>query len=123
MGNIDLSILFGDLGIVGGNNDANNQYEFYYGVVWDDNTITYNQYEFFQKIGLSRYDFFKPYGGEFSFYSNTTDNKISDYKTFYENAGFFLSNPVLIGWILETAFWNDLGVWIDTEYWIDSVMI
>ena len=23
------------------------------------------------------------------------------------------------GWILATGFWNDFGVWIDTETWID----
>lgn len=22
-------------------------------------------------------------------------------------------------WILETNFWNDLGIWIDTETWND----
>jgi len=68
MGSIDLITLFGDLGIVSGNTNANNQYEFYYGIVWDDNTITYNQYEFFQKVGMSRYDFFKKSGSEYEFY-------------------------------------------------------
>ena len=122
MGTIDLSILFGDLGIVSGNTNANNQYEFYYGVVWDDDTITYNQYEFFQKIGMSRYDFFKQYENEYEFYRNTTDTNITDYRTFYENAGFFLSNPLPTDWILRFGYWEDNYFWVDTDNWEDTII-
>lgn len=122
MGYIDLQTLFSDLGIVSGNTNSNNQYEFYYGIVWDDDTITYNQFEFFNKIGMSRYDFFKQYGGEFEFYKNTTDPNIYDYKTFYENAGFFLSNPICDYWILECGYWEDNNCWRNDGVWEDSII-
>ncbi len=28
-------------------------------------------------------------------------------------------NHNLSAWILATAFWNDGGVWVDTDVWID----
>ena len=28
-------------------------------------------------------------------------------------------NTIINNWILQTAFWNDNGKWIDTAYWID----
>lgn len=38
-----------------------------------------------------------------------------------ENEITFNNNysPILLVWILATGYWNDLGVWIDTETWID----
>jgi hypothetical protein len=122
MGNIDISTLFGDLGIVSGNTNSKNQYEFYYGIVWDDDTITYNQYEFFQKVGMSRYDFFKQYGGEFEFYSNISDPSIIDYKTFYEYAGSFLTTPTSSDWILKFGYWEDNYFWVDTDVWKDVII-
>jgi hypothetical protein len=120
---IDLTTLFGDLGIVSGNTNATNQYEFYNGVVWDDDTITYNQFEFFSKTPAgNRYEFFKPYGGEFNFYRDISDPNITDYRTFYQYAGFFLSPPEPTDWILKFGYWEDGYFWIDTENWEDTII-
>ena len=90
-GSIDLNTLFTNLGIVSGNTQSKNQYEFYKGIVWDDATITYNQKEFFDKVGQNRYEFFKIYGSEKAFYEDVDDTRISDFKTFYEYAGQYLA--------------------------------
>ena len=120
---IDLTTLFGDLGIVSGNTNATNQYEFYNGVVWDDDTITYNQFEFFSKTPEgNRYEFFKPYGGEYNFYKDISDPSITDYRTFYQYGGFFLSPPEPTDWILKLGYWEDGYFWIDTENWEDEVI-
>ena len=90
-GSIDLNTLFTNLGIVNGNTQSKNQYEFYNGIVWDDATITYNQKEFFDKVGQNRYEFFKTYGDERQFYADIDDTRISDFRTFYEYAGQYLA--------------------------------
>lgn len=114
---IDLSNLFTSLGIVGGNTASNNQYQFYYGIEWNDATFTYNQYEFFEKIGVSRKDFFQTYASnEREFYRDTTDPLIVDYKTFYQYAGQYLG---FSDWILATGVWRDEGFWRDDQLWID----
>ena len=114
---INLDTLFGSLGIVSGNPLAENQYDFYKGIVWNDATITYNQYQFFEKLGVSRRDFFRTYAeNEREFYRDIDDVRIKDFKTFYEYAGEYLSFP---DWILKYGVWNDVGVWFDTEVWID----
>lgn len=117
---IDLGNLFTTLGIVGGNTASNNQKEFYYGIEWNDATETYNQYEFFEKIGVSRKVFFETYAlNEREFYRDTTDVDIVDYKTFYENAGQYLGGGGVSDWILTTGDWNDSGFWRDNQVWID----
>lgn len=114
---INLDTLFGNLGIVSGNAAAQNQYEFYKGIVWNDATITYDQYEFFEKIGVSRRDFFRTYAAnEREFYRNTNDARIVDFYTFYKYAGEYLSFP---DWILKYGTWNDVGAWFDSAVWID----
>jgi hypothetical protein len=115
---INLTTLFNSLGIVSGNINAKNQYDFYYGIVWSDGDTTYNQYEFYQKLG-GRYEFFKQYIDEYNFYQMIDDPRIYDYKTFYEFAGEYLVSSGL-DWILETGNWNDANFWIDTEQWIDA---
>lgn len=120
---INLTTLFGDLGIVSGNTNATNQYEFYNGVVWDDGTTTYNQYEFFKKTPQgNRFDFFQQYGGEYNFYSDIDDPDITDYRTFYQYAGFFLSNPVVGDWILKLGYWDDNNYWVDSDVWKDVII-
>lgn len=114
---INLTTLFNTLGIVSGNVNAKNQYEFYLGVVWSDGDTTYNQYEFYQKLG-GRYDFFKQYVSEYDFYQMITDPRINDYKTFHEYAGEYLI-PSGLSWILETGFWDDTKNWVDTAVWVD----
>jgi hypothetical protein len=118
---IDLRTLFGDLGIVSGNTNATNQYEFYYGVVWDDGDITYNQFEFFSKTPQgNRYEFFKPYGGEYNFYNDIDDPNIYNYKTFYQYAGTDLAPP--LGWILRFGYWEDDKYWFDDDFWEDKII-
>ena len=114
---INLDTLFTSLGIVSGNPTAGNQYEFYKGIVWNDATITYDQYQFFEKIGVSRRDFFRTYAAnEREFYRSIDDPRIYDFYTFYKYAGEYLSNQ---DWILKTGFWNDSFIWVDTAVWID----
>lgn len=114
---INLDTLFFNLGIVSGNANAQNQYEFYKGIVWNDATITYDQRQFFEKIGVSRREFFETYAeNEREFYRSINDTRIKDYYTFYKYAGSYLSNQ---DWILKWGVWNDVGVWKDAEVWID----
>lgn len=115
---IDLTTFFDDLGIVSGNTEAVNQYEFFKGIGWDDSTVTNNQYEFFKKIGQSRYDFFKQYENEREFYRSTNDIRIKDFWTFYRYAGQYLVG-FSDNWILFTGFWDDHNRWVDSENWID----
>jgi hypothetical protein len=83
---IDLTVLFETLDISNGNTTSGNQYEFFNGVLWGDTTTTYSAKEFFDKIG-GRYEFFKSYESEKSFYAAVDDNRIYDYYTFYKYAG------------------------------------
>ena len=117
---IDLGQLLYDLGIRGGNTSANNQYEFFKGIVWDDDTITYTQFAFFNKIGMSRYEFFKQYGNERTFYASIDDARIKDFYTFYKYAGEYLDDGPTSYWILLTGRWDDLGLWDDTARWNDG---
>lgn len=121
---INLDKLFFDLGIISVNQNSTDQYDFYKGIVWNDGTMTNDQYDFFKKIGMSRYEFFKQFINEREFYRSISkpgspdelDPRIYDFKTFYENAGEFLSSA---DWILKYGDWNDVGVWVDSELWID----
>jgi len=114
---INLDTLFSSLGIVSGNPNAKNQYDFYKGIVWSDSTITYDQYQFFEKLGVSRRDFFRTYAdNEREFYRDIDDVRIYDFRTFYQFASEYLD---VNDWILKTGFWNDNFFWVDTETWID----
>lgn len=116
---IDLGQLFASLGIVGGNTGGNTFYEFYRGVKWSDGTTTYTQKAFFDKIGLSRYDFFKQYGSEREFYASIDDVRIHDFYTYYKYAPEYFGGAVVSNWILATGSWVDSGEWIDVDAWID----
>lgn len=94
---INLATFFTSLGITGGNTQATNFYEFWYGIEFSGGTITYNITEFMNYLGTNRYEFFKNLNSEYpdviderSFYSNIDDNRIYDYYTFYTYAGEFL---------------------------------
>lgn len=115
---IDLTTFFGNLGVVGGNTNATNQYEFFKGIQWSDGDTTNSQYEFFKKVSISRYEFFKQYTNETEFYKNTSDARIYDFYTFYTYAGEYLIT-VVNNWILSDGTWNDSKFWVDTEVWID----
>jgi hypothetical protein len=114
---IDLNTFFSGLGVVGGNTASQTQYDFYKGIEWNDTTFTYNQYEFFEKLGVSRRDFFETYAAnEREFYRDTNDVRIVDFWTFYKYAGEYLG---VNDWILATGFWRDIGFWRDLETWND----
>ena len=82
---IDLTTWLRELGVIALNpNGVNNQYEFFRNMQWSDGTFTHNQLQFFEKIGMSRYEFFKQYINEREFYRNTNIPTIKDFKTFYE---------------------------------------
>lgn len=115
---IDLGTLFTELGIVSGNTASTDQYEFYNGVLWNDDDITYNQYAFFKHLGKTRYEFFKEYGGEYNFYKNVSDPRIYDFKTFYQYGGEYFSTEAAV-WLLITGYWRDIGIWDDTAVWYD----
>lgn len=116
---IDLELLFATLGITAGNTSANNQYEFFKGIQWDDDSITYTQFAFFNKIGMSRYEFFKQYGNERTFYASIDDARIKDFYTFYKYAGEYFGGAPTFDWILESGDWSDTGVWKDASAWTD----
>lgn len=113
---INLDYLFTSLGITGGNVFAKTQKDFYEGITWTDGSTTYNQYQFYKKIGQTPREFFAPYGGEREFYISLIDSRIYNYKTYYEYAAGYFTFP---DWILKTGFWDDLFAWIDTETWND----
>jgi hypothetical protein len=92
---IVLNNLFSDLGIINGNTEAKNQYDFYNGIVWNDNEITYGQYQFFNKLGINRREFFNSYSeNERDFYSSIDDTRIVDYYTYYKYAGEYLGQNI-----------------------------
>jgi hypothetical protein len=116
---INLDTLFASLGIVSGNALAKNQRDFYNGIVWNDATITYNQYQFFEKLNTNRRTFFATYAdNERDFYSNTTDPNITNFRTYYQYAAAYLPSDGP-SWILTTGDWDDDGVWDDTAVWVD----
>ena len=91
-GTISLTTVFSGLGILSGNTQSNTQYDFYYGVIWDDATTTYNQYDFYKKTSQgSRYDWMKQWGSEKSYYENIDDSRIEDFSTYYDYAGEYLA--------------------------------
>lgn len=94
---INLTTFFTSLGITGGNTQATNFYEFWYGIEFSSGTITYNITDFMTHLGTTRYEFFHSLNSEYpdvidetSFYSNIDDNRIYDFSTFYIYAGEFL---------------------------------
>jgi hypothetical protein len=95
---INLTTFFTSLGVVNGNTEATNFYEFWYGIEFSDGTITYNITEFMTYLGTNRYEFFhsleSTYPGvfdEYTFYKNIDDPRITDFSTFYTYAGQYLT--------------------------------
>jgi hypothetical protein len=95
---INLTTFFTSLGIVNGNTQATNFYDFWYGIEFNGGTITYNITEFMTYLGTNRYEFFhsleSTYPGvfdEYTFYSNIDDPRITDFSTFYTYAGQYLT--------------------------------
>ena len=95
---INLTTFFTSLGIVNGNTQSTNFYDFWYGIEFSGGTITYNITEFMTYQGTNRYEFFKSLNStypnvfnEYTFYQNIDDPRIYDFYTFYTYAGEYLS--------------------------------
>ena len=93
---IDMNIFWTEWDVACGNQSANNRYDCFYGLTFNDGFVCANATDFFNHVGYSRYDFFRSYDdidSEYDFYKNTSDPNIYDFKTFYEIApSYFPSN-------------------------------
>jgi hypothetical protein len=93
---IDMATFWSDWGVTCGNQSANNRYDCFYGLTMNDGFVCSNAKDFFDWNETNRYDFYKYYEtvsgtppvvyDEFTFYKNTNDVNIYDFKTFYEYA-------------------------------------
>lgn len=96
---ITMSSFWTDLGVTCGNQNANNWYDCFNGLTFDDGFVCANATDFFNHLQYNRYDFFLSYTGidsEYDFYKNTDDTNIYDFKTFYEYApSYFPANCVV----------------------------
>ena len=96
---VNMNTFWSDLGIISGNTSATNQYDLYKGLKFNDGFVCASQYDFFTHLGTNRYEFFKSYNSvdsnivdEYTFYKNTSDPNIYDYRTFNQLAGSFISS-------------------------------
>ena len=94
---IDLNGFWQSWGVVSGNTQASNEYEFWKGMVMSTGQVLNNQYDFFTYHNTTRYEWFKALQGtypqvydEYTFYKNTNDARIYDYYTFYQYCGEYL---------------------------------
>lgn len=94
---INLNGFWQSWGVVSGNTQANNQYEFWKGMVMSNGQVLASQYDFFQYHNTTRYQWFKALQGtypevwdEYTFYKNTNDARIYDHYTFYKYCGEYL---------------------------------
>lgn len=90
---INLSTFWTTWGVFSGDTTSTNQYDFWRGLIMTGGTRMNNQYDFFTFNNTTRYEFFKNLNStypevwdETTFYQNTNDVRIYDYKTFYEFA-------------------------------------
>lgn len=99
---INLNGFWQSWGVVSGNTAATNEYEFWKGMVMSNGQVLNNQFDFFTYHNTTRYEWFKALQGtypdvwdEYTFYKNTNDPRIFDFKTFYQYGGSYLvSTPV-----------------------------
>jgi hypothetical protein len=99
---IDLNGFWQSWDVVSGNTAATNEYEFWKGMVMSTGQVLNNQFDFFTYHNTTRYEWFKALQGtypevwdEYTFYKNTNDARIFDFKTFYEYGGSYLvATPV-----------------------------
>lgn len=99
---IDLTTFWSEWDVVSGNTQATNQYEFWKGIVMTNGQVLDSQFDFFTYHNTTRYEWFKNLQStypevydEYTFYRNTSDNRIYDYRTFYEFGGQYLV-PIII---------------------------
>jgi hypothetical protein len=98
---IDLNGFWQSWGVVSGNTQATNQYEFWKGMVMSTGQVLNNQFDFFTYHNTTRYEWFKALQStypdvwdEYTFYKNTNDARIYDYYTFYKYCGEYLVQAV-----------------------------
>jgi hypothetical protein len=94
---IDLNGFWQSWGVVSGNTQASNEYEFWKGMVMSTGQVLNNQFDFFTYQNTTRYEWFKALQStypdvwdEYTFYKNTNDARIYDYYTFYKYCGEYL---------------------------------
>jgi len=96
---VEMNTFWSDWGVACGNQSANNWYDCFYGLKMIDDEYCYNFQDFLKwnsnywGESFNRYSFFKQYENidpnilsERTFYQNTDDTNIFDFKTFYEYA-------------------------------------
>jgi hypothetical protein len=95
---IDLNGFWQSWDVVSGNTAASNEYEFWKGMVMSTGQVLNNQFDFFTYHNTTRYEWFKALQGtypevwdEYTFYKNTNDDRIFDFKTFYQYGGEYLT--------------------------------
>lgn len=101
---IDLSTFWTTWGVYSGDTSSTNQYDFWRGMIMDDDTQLSSQFDFFTYNNTTRYQFFKNLNNtypevwdETTFYQNTNDARIFDYNTFYTYAAESLPGGVTPG--------------------------
>jgi hypothetical protein len=94
---IDLNGFWQSWGVVSGNTQASNEYEFWKGMVMSTGQVLNNQFDFFTYQNTTRYEWFKALQStypdvwdEYTFYKNTNDDRIYDFYTFYKYCGEYL---------------------------------
>jgi hypothetical protein len=107
---VDMNTFWSDWGVACGNQTANNWYDCFNGLTMVDGFVCANFQDFLKWNNISwgeeynRYSFFKQYENtdpniidEFTFYQNTSDVNIWDFKTFYEIApSYFPANCYIL---------------------------
>ena len=90
---IDLSTFWTTWNVASGDTSSTNQYDFWRGIIMDDDTQLSSQYDFFTYHNTTRYEFFKNLNStypevwdETTFYQNTNDARIYDFNSFYTYA-------------------------------------
>ena len=132
---INLSTFWTTWGVSSGDTSSTNQYDFWRGIIMDDNTQLSSQYDFFKYNNTTRYEFFNNLNStypevwdEYTFYQNTNDPRIFDFDTFYTYAAQSLPGggpppptpPVatgLVGWYVGTDVVATGGV---VDSWTDQ---
>jgi hypothetical protein len=96
---INLNGFWQSWGVVSGNTQATNQYDFWKGMVMSNGQVLNNSYDFFKYHNTTRYQWFKNLQGtypevwdEYTFYANTNDVGIYDMATFYQYGGAYLAS-------------------------------
>jgi hypothetical protein len=96
-----MNTFWSDLGVIGGNTSATNQYEVFNGLTFSGGFTCGSMFDFFKHLITDRFNFFKSYNSvdsniidETTFYKNTSDPDIYDFYTFYQNSAKYISPSV-----------------------------